>query len=396
MRLLHTADWHLCDKLGRVDRTPDLRARVEHIAALCEHHHADVLVVAGDVFSEQASLDEMKAALEHLHAAFADFFARDGTLLAVTGNHDRESRVELVRQGMRLATPTGGRELRAGRAYVLNQPFAATLAGVQFLLMPYPTTVRYGLPTDKFLTKDQEHRALNNRVVDWLKDATDALDPKLPTVLVGHLHVAGAGLSHTLFKVTEQDDVIFDTGHLGLHAVQYVALGHIHKPQALPGLPHVRYSGSPDRLAFDERDEDKGVVLVEVGAAGLVGEPTVLPLPATRMHKLVIADPAADLPRLRDIVPDAATTLVHVTATYVPGGPTRDEIVRAVRSAFPRHTALDWAKPAAAGATGGGGAAHADYRAAVRDHLARELATDPDRAALTELAETFLTAEAAS
>lgn len=395
MRLIHTADWHLCDKLGRVDRTPDLRARVEQIAALCDDHHADALVVAGDLFSEQASLDEMKAALEHLHGAFADFFGRGGTLLAVTGNHDRESRVELVRQGMRLATPAGEKELKPGRAYLLNRPFAAALGGVQFLLVPYPTTVRYGLAADKFLTKDQEHRALNGRVVDWLKEATDALDPKLPTVLVGHLHVAGAGLSHTLFKVTEQDDVIFDTGHLALNRVQYVALGHVHKPQALPGLPHVRYSGSPDRMAFDERDEDKGVVLVEVGPGGLVGAPAVLPLPATPMHKVVIADPAADLPQLKALVPDAGA-LVHVTAGYVPGGPTRDEITRAVRAAFPRHTALEWAKPAAGGAAGRGGAAHADYRAAVRDHLSRALATDPDRAALLELAETFLTAEAAS
>jgi len=394
VRLIHTADWHLCDRLGRVNRTPDLRARVERVAALCAEHAADVLVVAGDLFSEQAQLDDMTAALEHLNREFAAFFARGGTILAVTGNHDRESRIELVRQGMRLATPAAGKELQPGRAYLLNRPLATTLGGVQFLLVPYPTTVRYGLPTDQFVSKDDENRTLNTRVVDWLKGATDSLDPKLPTVLVGHLHLAGAGMSHTLFKVTERDDVIFDTGHLELNRVQYVALGHIHKPQALPGLPHVRYSGSLDRMAFDERDEEKGVVLVELGAGGLVGEPTVLPLPATPMHRVVIADPAAELPQLKELVPEPAAALVHVTATYVPGGPTRDEIIRAVRAAFPRHTEIVWAKSAAAGATGRPAGAHADYRAEVRAHLDRELATDPDRAALLDLTETFLTTEA--
>jgi hypothetical protein len=32
MRLLHIADWHLGDRLGRIDRTPDLRRAVERVA----------------------------------------------------------------------------------------------------------------------------------------------------------------------------------------------------------------------------------------------------------------------------------------------------------------------------------------------------------------------------
>ena len=59
MKIIHTADWHLCDRLGRIDRTADLKARVERVAELCEQHAADVLLVAGDLFSEQASLDQM-------------------------------------------------------------------------------------------------------------------------------------------------------------------------------------------------------------------------------------------------------------------------------------------------------------------------------------------------
>ena len=54
MKLLHTADWHLNDKLYRQDRTDDLRVRVERVAELCEEHAVDVLLVAGDLFSDQA------------------------------------------------------------------------------------------------------------------------------------------------------------------------------------------------------------------------------------------------------------------------------------------------------------------------------------------------------
>src|SRR5262249_47177158 len=54
MRILHTADWHLNDKLGWVDRTDDLRIRVEQVADLCRRERADALVIAGDLFYERA------------------------------------------------------------------------------------------------------------------------------------------------------------------------------------------------------------------------------------------------------------------------------------------------------------------------------------------------------
>ena len=63
MRIIHTADWHLCEWLGKVNRTDDLKARVEVVAALCEDHAADVLLIAGDLFSEQATVEDMTAVL---------------------------------------------------------------------------------------------------------------------------------------------------------------------------------------------------------------------------------------------------------------------------------------------------------------------------------------------
>ena len=54
MRILHTADWHLGDRLGRQDRTDDLRRAVERVAGYCNSEKVDVLLVAGDLFSELA------------------------------------------------------------------------------------------------------------------------------------------------------------------------------------------------------------------------------------------------------------------------------------------------------------------------------------------------------
>ena len=47
MKIIHTADWHLCDSLGRIKRYDDFRSRVETIAGLCDEHAVDVVLIAG-------------------------------------------------------------------------------------------------------------------------------------------------------------------------------------------------------------------------------------------------------------------------------------------------------------------------------------------------------------
>src|SRR5688572_6127385 len=107
MRIIHTADWHLCDRLGHVNRTEDLRTRVRIVADLCERHDVDVLLIAGDLFTDRISREDMTESLTHLRLTFKGFFARGGTILAVTGNHDKNHVIDPVRAGMGLAAPAG-------------------------------------------------------------------------------------------------------------------------------------------------------------------------------------------------------------------------------------------------------------------------------------------------
>src|SRR5262245_57963635 len=213
MRIIHTADWHLCDWLRHVNRAADLRARVEVVAERCEEHRADALLIAGDLFSEQASVEDMTEALTHLYEVFTPFFVRGGTILAVTGNHDKEARIEMLRAGMRLAAPAAGsRRFLPGRMYVLNRPYFGTFetaAGnrVQVVLIPYPTASRYAEHGDEFRSKDEENRVLHGRVAEEIRiaGAHAEFDQALPTLLTAHLHVRGAEM-HTLYKLTERDD----------------------------------------------------------------------------------------------------------------------------------------------------------------------------------------------
>ena len=166
MKIIHTADWHLCDRLGRIDRTEDLHTRVERVAQLCQERDADVLLIAGDVFSELASVEDMTRALTRLREAFAPFFARGGTILALTGNHDLDGRINMVRAGMTLAAPAAGRNgsLEGGRMYLLNGRAVARLSAadggtVQFVFVPYPFACRYEISAAEYRTNEEAESA---------------------------------------------------------------------------------------------------------------------------------------------------------------------------------------------------------------------------------------------
>ena len=320
MRIVHSADWHLSDRLGRIDRTEDLKARVERVAAYCEEQKADVLLIAGDLFYERAAAADIAAALHHIHQTFTPFFARRGTILAVTGNHDDDGNIDLVRRGLFLAAPipTGG-VFAGGRMYLQNglafgRFEAAGGDAAQFVLVPYPRAVRYRLP-DGYRTREEEHTLLRDHLTTWLTDEVfkkAGFDPHLPTVLVAHLHVRGATLNRSLFRMSDADDVLVEQAVLQ-HGWAYAALGHIHQPQAVGGVETVRYPGPLDRLDFGERDDDRGVLVFDLGPAGVTVPPAWLPIDPTPFHDITLADPDAELPDLAAAYPDRETAVVRVT-----------------------------------------------------------------------------------
>lgn len=342
MRILHTADWHLGARLGRVDRADDLRRAVEQVFRHCDREAVDVLLIAGDLFDSVCRTDDVCAAVGHMKDVARPFLRSGGTILALTGNHDGETFCKTLQHTLTLADPDEadfGGLWTAGRFHLATRPTFCRLADhsgheVQFVLMPYPTPERY--LDDALPRHETRDRLLLNGFRDTLAKmrAHSRFRPDLHSVLAAHLYLAGVTLASG-HVVGEGDGVVCPADDLGA-GWAYVALGHVHKPQTLAGYEHVRYCGSIDRLRMDERQDAKGVVLVEVGPDGMRGEAVTLPLEATPFLDLCIARPADELPGLRAAYPDAARALVRCRVAYTPGVDDYDAIVAELRSVFPR------------------------------------------------------------
>jgi exonuclease SbcD len=391
MRILHTADWHLADRLGRIDRTDDLRRAVERVADYCREEAVDVLLVAGDLFSELAGAEALRETIRHWQEVFQGFVRSGGTILTLTGNHDKESFCQTLRHAMNLASPEGSDTglVPAGRLYLATEPTLlqlgdrATGGRVQFVLMPYPTPTRYltDEASQRYEGLDEKNRhllaAFTRKVHEIKQDP--AYDPALPSVLAAHIHVRGSRLS-TLYRLTEQEDIVFDDAEVTAGGFAYVALGHIHRSQCIAGLPHVRYSGSIERMDLGERDDEKGVVVFDIGPEGLVGEPRTLPMEATPVYEVEVRSPSVELPELRQRYPDAHRHLVKIVCTYTAGVDNREEVLRQLEEIFPRWYDREISESGALqGSLTLGEPVHTrSFQDTVRDYLQQELLNHPD------------------
>ncbi|QJW96243.1 metallophosphoesterase family protein [Frigoriglobus tundricola] len=405
MRILHTADWHLGDRLGRIDRTDDLRKAVERVAVHCKEQAVDVLLVAGDLFSELARPDGLRETIRHWQDVFHGFLEGGGTILTLTGNHDNENFCQTLVSAMTLASPTVGRPgetVPPGRLYLAADPTFIRLEDrmggfpVQFVLMPYPTPNRF-LKSDtglKYGSPEEKNKHLVAAWADALRTirAHPKYDLQAPAVLGAHVHVHGSSVGPSLFRITEEEDVVVQGAELP-EQFDYAALGHIHKPQWL-GATHMRYSGSIERMDLGEQGDQKGVVIVEIGPDGRSEEPTVLPLPATPIYEVVVLEPADDLPRLKQEYPNASGDLVNLQIRYTAGKDQLEDVLRDLDRIFPRWYARDWKETGALGPTlaSGAGGTGKGFGETVRDYLGQELIQhdEVERDAILKIADGLL------
>jgi DNA repair protein SbcD/Mre11 len=408
MRILHTADWHLGDRMGRIDRTDDLRRAVERVAVCCQEEKADVLLVAGDLFSELSRPDALRESIEHLQGTFEKFLLEGGTILAITGNHDNENFCQTLCLVMNLAAPASagiGEIHPRGRLYLAANPTFLRLTDregqpVQFLLLPYPTPPRYlrDEQSQRYGGLEEKNRHLQAAYAQKVKEfqAHPRYDPKAPTILSAHIHVQGAQVP-SLFRISEQESIVFSETELPTN-MSYVALGHIHQPHCLMGHEHVRYSGSIERLDLGEKMDNKSLTLFDIGPEGLAGSPWTRPLPATPMYDITIFDPKNELPALRDNYKDAERALVRYHLHYKAGEDNLHEVLTELDRIFPRWYQREWTEaselgPSLTPASAGGG--QKSFHDTVVDYLKDELANheDSERESLLKLVEQLMAEE---
>jgi len=273
---------------------------------------------------------------------------------------------------------------------VLEIPSRDGTQAVALACVPYPTHFRYDLEATGWPSRDVRNRELAEAVrhrIGELAELVAAHHGGLPAVMAAHLLVRGTEVGRGAYCLTEVEDIPVDRGDLQA-AWDYIALGHIHKPQQL-GHPNIRYCGSIERMDLGEAGDSKGVVIVTVASRGAVTTTTVA-LDATPFAAIEAAS-EEELDAHRAALDDPDRTLVSLTLK-VDGTHSVTALIAAAHKLFPRlYREPEIARTIRPEATASvSGFDRADVAGTVRGWLKDRLAGDPDAQPVLALAEELL------
>ena len=262
MKILHTADWHIGQRLHERSRLDEHEQFLNWLLETILKYDVELLLVSGDIFD--TSLPSAEATKLYYQFLYRLFDETDTYTVITAGNHDSARHLEAPREFLKM-----------GRIHVIGLATEAAECVFQFP----PDNPRVAVAAVPYLTEsDLRHLSYeteaerNERYRDWLKtfyaDCVSHMPPRLSKILMGHLFVQGG-------TITDSERNLQIGGATAIHAsdfpdgVNYVALGHLHRPQTINGaLYPIRYSGSPIPLRFNETGYKKKVYLLELSDDG--------------------------------------------------------------------------------------------------------------------------------
>lgn len=265
VHFLHTSDWHLGQFFYNHSRHYEHQQFLSWLLTQIQEKQPHALLIAGDIFDV---INPGSQAQKQLYQFLADAhrIAPHMQTLMIAGNHDSGYRIEQVEPLLeKYNAKTVGvvrwnedKTLDLDRLllpiYNQNQDIVAWCLALPFL-------------RSAEITGFNEHTTNSKNAIAYLHqqliaEAKRRKTPDQALILMSHAHMQGGETSDSERPIIIGNEEALSTT-LFEDAVDYVALGHLHKPQKV-GQPHIRYSGSPIPLSFSEINYKHQVVEVKV------------------------------------------------------------------------------------------------------------------------------------
>lgn len=246
MIFLHTSDWHLGATEGERELREDQYFFIDEICRIIEERQVDAVLLAGDVYDRSVG----SASAIRLYNYAMERICRDlkKTVLTIAGNHDSADRLSscgslLEKAGLYIS----GAAEREARVVAFDD--------AEVFLLPWVTEekVRSLYPEERISDLTGAYQVLTDHM-------RERFSPDKKHIVVSHAFITNAETSTSdraaeIGFATQVSASVFD-------GFDYVALGHIHKPQNVNG--HIRYSGTPMPYSFGkEESQEKSVTLLD-------------------------------------------------------------------------------------------------------------------------------------
>ena len=291
MRFLHIADLHLGKQMNDVTLLADQEFILQQIAGIAEKERADAVLIAGDVYQRSSPQAEAMALFDRFVSALAE---QGRKVFIISGNHDSAQRISYFSS---LIRTSGVYVTEAFDGRLQSVTVQDSEGEIVIWMLPFlrPSQVKRFLPEERIVTyQDAAEAVLRQTPIDTGKR----------NILLCHQFITGCETSDSEERAVggldNIDAAVFD-------AFDYVALGHIHKPQKV-GRDTLRYAGSPLKYSFSEAGHKKSAVIAELGAKGDVAVRTV---PLYPLHDVRTLEGTMDELMRQDYSEDYLWITVH-------------------------------------------------------------------------------------
>ena len=261
MKILHTSDLHIGKYIGTYDLKEDTEYVLNQVVDTAIRERVEVVLISGDVFDRPNPSEEAIKIYVSFLKALLD---KNIKIIAISGNHDSGIRLSAYKDILGKGYFVEGEFNSPMRKVSLNDEYGP----VNFYMLPFftPFIVKSNLKLEKGL---ENYDLAMDEIIK-----RENIDTSQRNIILAHQFVAGFkfGGSEEDFSYSNGDEKnVAGVGIISLDKFQnfdYVALGHIHKPQKI-SRETIRYSGSLLKYKTSEIDgPDKSVVIIDLKEKG--------------------------------------------------------------------------------------------------------------------------------
>lgn len=261
MKILHTSDLHIGKYIGTYDLKEDTEYVLNQVVDTAIRERVEVVLISGDVFDRPNPSEE---AIKMYVSFLKELLDKNIKVIAISGNHDSGIRLSAYKDILGKGYFVEGEFNSPMRKVSLNDEYGP----VNFYMLPFftPFIVKSNLKLEKGL---ENYDLAMDEIIK-----RENIDTSQRNIILAHQFVAGFkfGGSEEDFSYSNGDEKnVAGVGIISLDKFQnfdYVALGHIHKPQKI-SRETIRYSGSLLKYKTYEIDgPDKSVVIIDLKEKG--------------------------------------------------------------------------------------------------------------------------------
>jgi len=263
MKILHTADWHLGHRLHEQSQFEEQTLFLSWIENFIIDQDIDLLLVSGDIFDHGAPSNQ---SLEMYYNFLVRLNSTTCKSIIITGgNHDSPGTLNAPKSILNaLSIKVVGKVTEN----IEDEVFEIEINGEKVIIgaVPYlrDGDIRRAVAGESFEELTGKYKAALINHYEASAEQCELINTsKASVIAMGHLFATGGSVSDS-----EQNIYVGTLGHIGAKDFptyfDYIALGHLHRPQIISGNNKVRYSGSPHILSFSEINYDKIIIVLTI------------------------------------------------------------------------------------------------------------------------------------